>query len=292
MARLELDGTLIHVNRLALEVPGFEREQVFKRLFWDCGWWNRAPEVQEWVKDAVRQAASGVPFRGDSRYFWADGSEHIVDFACIPIRDAGGKVIVLVATGMDITERVHAEDHRRALEEQRLRSDALAVLDRAKTEFFSNVSHEFRTPLALMLGPLDSLLSSQELSEEARVELERVQRNGQRLLKLVNMLLDFSRIEAGRIQASFEPADLAALTVDLGEHVPFAHGAGGPDARGGLPAARRAGVGGPGDVREGCLEPALQRFQVHLRGRSARRPSAERQECRAVRSRHRHGRGA
>jgi PAS domain S-box-containing protein len=135
-------------DRSALEVPGFNREQIFKRLFWECDWWNRAPEIQEWIKDAVRQAASGVPFRGDSRYFWADGSEHNVDFACIPIRDAAGKVVVLVATGMDITERVHAEEQRRALEEQRLRSDALAVLDRAKTEFFSNVSHEFRTPLA------------------------------------------------------------------------------------------------------------------------------------------------
>src|ERR1700760_1701879 len=63
MARLELDGTLVHVNRSALEVPGFTREQVFKRLFWECGWWNRAPEIQDWIKDAVRQAASGVPFR-------------------------------------------------------------------------------------------------------------------------------------------------------------------------------------------------------------------------------------
>jgi PAS domain S-box-containing protein len=140
MARLELDGTLVHVNRSALEVPGFTREQVFKRLFWEFGWWNRAPEIQKWIKDAVRQAASGVPFRGDSRYFWADGTEHNVDFACIPIRDAGGKVVVLVATGMDITERVHAEEHQRALEEQRLRSDALAVLDRTCRSWPSTMS--------------------------------------------------------------------------------------------------------------------------------------------------------
>src|ERR1700749_4272679 len=84
MARLELDGTLVHVNRSALEVPGYKHEQVFKRLFCNCGWWNRSPEVQEWIKHAVKQAASGVIFRGDSRYFWADGSEHIVAFACLP----------------------------------------------------------------------------------------------------------------------------------------------------------------------------------------------------------------
>ena len=64
------------------------------------------------MRQAVKQAVSGKPFRGESRYFWADGSEHIVDFACMPIKDAGGRVTVVVPTGMDITERVRAEENR------------------------------------------------------------------------------------------------------------------------------------------------------------------------------------
>jgi PAS domain S-box-containing protein len=105
----------------------------------------------------------------------------------------------------------------RAYEEERKRAEALAEIDRAKTDFFSNVSHEFRTPLTLMLGPLHDLLSNGkgELSPEAREQLDLVNRNGARLLRLVNTLLDFSRIEASRVQASYEPTDAAVLTAEL-----------------------------------------------------------------------------
>jgi signal transduction histidine kinase/CheY-like chemotaxis protein len=101
-----------------------------------------------------------------------------------------------------------------ALEEARARADALAELDRAKTAFFNNVSHEFRTPLTLMLGPTEEALASPERVLRGE-DLETVHRNELRLLKLVNTLLDFSRIEAGRVTATFEPTDLSALTVDL-----------------------------------------------------------------------------
>src|SRR6185436_12683949 len=103
----------------------------------------------------------------------------------------------------------------RAYEVERRRAAALAEIDRAKTLFFSNVSHEFRTPLTLMLGPLQDVLNSAELPATLRAQLDLAQRNAQRLLKLVNSLLDFARIEAGRATATFEPVDLAALTEDL-----------------------------------------------------------------------------
>lgn len=103
-----------------------------------------------------------------------------------------------------------------AYEVARKRAEALAEIDRAKTAFFSNVSHEFRTPLTLMLGPLeDELAEAEPLPEERYKRLTTVHRNSLRLLKLVNTLLDFSRIEAGRIQASFEPVDLASFTSEL-----------------------------------------------------------------------------
>lgn len=102
-------------------------------------------------------------------------------------------------------------------EEERQRAEALAELDRAKTTFFSNVSHEFRTPLTLMLGPLEDLLQhrSESLPIDVHEQIETIHRNSLRLLKLVNTLLDFSRIEAGRVQAVYEPTDLAELTTDL-----------------------------------------------------------------------------
>ncbi|HEY9810755.1 MAG TPA: ATP-binding protein [Halomicronema sp.] len=104
-----------------------------------------------------------------------------------------------------------------AYEEERKRAETLAELDRAKTAFFSNVSHEFRTPLTLMLGPLEDSLQSlgDRLHPEEREQLQTVQRNSLRLLKLVNSLLDFSRLEAGRIQATYEPTDLSAFSAEL-----------------------------------------------------------------------------
>jgi signal transduction histidine kinase/DNA-binding response OmpR family regulator len=102
----------------------------------------------------------------------------------------------------------------RTVEEEKRRADALAEIDRAKTTFFSNVSHEFRTPLTLMLGPTEEALSSGERALRGE-NLETVHRNALRLLKLVNALLDFSRLEAGRVQAKYQRVDIARLTADL-----------------------------------------------------------------------------
>ncbi|HZM47774.1 MAG TPA: ATP-binding protein [Burkholderiales bacterium] len=105
----------------------------------------------------------------------------------------------------------------RAYEEEKQRAEALADLDRAKTVFFSNVSHEFRTPLTLMLAPLeDALTDAAHVLPPAQCErVELARRSGLRLQKLVNTLLDFSRIEAGRAHACYAPTDLGTLTADL-----------------------------------------------------------------------------
>ncbi|MDY0883535.1 response regulator [Dongia soli] len=104
-----------------------------------------------------------------------------------------------------------------AYEDERRRAEALAEIDRAKTIFFSNISHEFRTPLTLMLGPLEELMArpQDDAATNIRPLVEVTHRNGLRLLKLVNTLLDFSRIEAGRIQISYTSTDLATFTSEL-----------------------------------------------------------------------------
>ncbi|HVG55833.1 MAG TPA: ATP-binding protein [Vicinamibacterales bacterium] len=103
----------------------------------------------------------------------------------------------------------------RAYQAERQRAEALAAIDRAKTTFFSNVSHEFRTPLTLLVGPLEEELADPATLPAHRERIETAHRNALRLLRLVNNLLDFSRIEAGRIDASYEPTDLVVLTCDL-----------------------------------------------------------------------------
>ncbi len=110
-----------------------------------------------------------------------------------------------------------AINNGRSHEVERARAQALAELDRAKTAFFANVSHEFRTPLTLMLGPLEDLLArpASTLAPEDHEALMVMHRNGRRLLKLVNTLLDFSRIEAGRAHAAYEATDIATYTANL-----------------------------------------------------------------------------
>jgi PAS domain S-box-containing protein len=102
-----------------------------------------------------------------------------------------------------------------AAEAERKRAEMLAAIDHAKTVFFSNVSHEFRTPLTLMLGPLEEALQDEGLAPAVRARLDIANRNALRLLRLVNSLLDFSRLEAGRIEAGVVPTELAPLTADL-----------------------------------------------------------------------------
>lgn len=105
----------------------------------------------------------------------------------------------------------------RHTEDERQRARMLAELDRAKTAFFSNVSHEFRTPLTLMLGPMDDALAdrSQPLPPQQRERVELARRSALRLQKLVNSLLGFTRVEAGRARARYVPTDLASCTAEL-----------------------------------------------------------------------------
>jgi signal transduction histidine kinase len=127
--------------------------------------------------------------------------------------DASHRGFVELAT----TQLSKAIANARAYETERRRAEALTELDRAKTAFFSNVSHELRTPPTLMFGPVQDMLqdASHPPSASRREQLETVHRNALRLLKLVNSLLDFSRIEAGRVRASFEATDVSGLTAEL-----------------------------------------------------------------------------
>lgn len=115
-----------------------------------------------------------------------------------------GQISTAIIRGLE-----HAEERRRA--------EGLAALDRAKTTFFTNVSHELRTPLTLLLGPAADALEDQNepLGDKQRDRVEVIERNAERLLKLVNTLLDLSRLEATETQARFEPLDLARYTKEL-----------------------------------------------------------------------------
>ena len=165
---------------------------------------------------------------------------------------------------------------RRAYEAERQRAEALAELDRAKTDFFSNVSHEFRTPLTLIMGPLAELRGSPALAADARSreELEVIERNALRLGKLVNTLLDFSRL-AGRPDRGALRAASTWPRPPRSWPASSARRWSGPGLDFEVDCRRpgRAGLRRPRHVGEGRPQPAVQRGQVHLRGRHHRRPA-------------------
>ncbi|MFF7361503.1 SpoIIE family protein phosphatase [Streptomyces sp. NPDC008125] len=175
---------------------------------------------------AVLVSLEGEPFTGLSSGAWEEAPTQAL---AVPLLQQGGTPYGFMVAGLN-RYRDLDEGYRgfvelvaghvatgvasaRSYQAQQRRAEELAELDRAKTTFFSNISHEFRTPLTLIMGPVQEL--RQQLADaepRLREELEAVHRNGLRLGKLVNMLLDFSRIEAGRMQASYEPVDLATVT--------------------------------------------------------------------------------
>jgi diguanylate cyclase (GGDEF)-like protein/PAS domain S-box-containing protein len=126
--------------------------------------------------------------------------------------DALNRRIQMLEKEMFQRSRELQETNRRLREA----NEQLVLLDRAKVTFLGNVNHELRTPLALMLGPLEQLIQTAAgLSSEERSSLAMVYRNARRLLRLVNTLLDFTRIEAGRGTTAFELTDLSSFTCEL-----------------------------------------------------------------------------
>ncbi len=154
----------------------------------------------------------------------------------LPLLSASGEVAFILHRVEDVTDLVQASevgeelrDRTRQMEREVIaRSRELAEanhslrdanaklgeLDAAKTGFFSNVSHEFRTPLTLILGPVERAVNGATAALSGE-DLQAVHRNALRLLRLVNSLLDFSRLESGRLLPTFAPTDLAAVTAGL-----------------------------------------------------------------------------
>src|SRR5690606_254568 len=149
----------------------------------------------------------------------------------VPFSMTGNKAAGIMICGVNPTRRLDADYYTfyemaagqisasiqnvTAIENERRRAEELAEIDKAKTAFFSNISHEFRTPLTLMLGPLEELLQNENLGKKEKDVLDTTHRNAIRLLRLVNTLLDFSLMESGRLKAKFVPTDIASLTENL-----------------------------------------------------------------------------
>jgi PAS domain S-box-containing protein len=189
---LTLDGTIVEANRLCLDACGFTRDEVIGKPFWECGWWNRSPELSEKVRSASLQAAGGQPFRAESNYFVADGGERVVDLAIAPVTDETGRILFVAATGTDITERKRAEGE-------------LKAGDRKKDEFIALLAHELRNPLAPLRNGLQVLrLAGGDANALARAR-GMMERQLGHMVRLIDDLLDISRISQNKMDLRRKP---------------------------------------------------------------------------------------
>ena len=213
-----------------------------------------------------RDAGTGLPLARESFRSRAKGKRNLSVSSSRPQSLPGFRFVLWGVSGS--CRRTNRREHhqRPSLRRRAKRAESLAELDRAKTTFFSNVSHELRTPLTLILGPIEDASTSQ--TQPSLPSVEMMQRNTQRLLKLVNGLLDFVRIEVGRVRASLNPLIFPADRTS-GQRLPFRSGKRRIATRCGMLAATRACLRRPGDVGEGRAEPAVERAEVDVRRRDS-----------------------
>lgn len=223
VAVLDDTGTLLEVNRAALEGVGLKLPDVEGKPFWECFWWVVSTQTQERLQEAIQQVAQGEFIRYDVEiYGRASGKDTIIiDFSLIPVKDDTGKVVYMIAEGRDITEKKAFEEQiaQKNVDLQAL-LERIRELDEIKTQFFANVSHELRTPLALIIGPAERLMNADAITslEVQHNTAQVIVRNAKMLLKHVNDLLDISKLEAGKLKIDLHETDVAEIIRFVASH--------------------------------------------------------------------------
>src|ERR1700710_442121 len=220
---LDAEGTVLEINKVALDAVGIELSEVEGKPFWTTFWWQVSEEINQTLRESIARAAQGEFVRWDTEiYGRAGGRETIViDASLMPVLDDDGKVVFICAEGRDITQK---KAHEREIAQKNIELQGLLErireLDEIKTPFFANVSHELRTPLALILGPAQRLIDDDGTMDLAqrREAAQVVARNGRMLLKHVNDLLDMSKLEAGKLKIELQDTDVAALVRFMASH--------------------------------------------------------------------------
>jgi PAS domain S-box-containing protein len=197
-------GTVLEANRLSWEGCGYTRDQIVGKPFWEGPWWSPSSPLMEQIQAACTRAAAGQLFRQEMPYYIADGSERVVDVTIQPIKDEEGRLLALSLTGTDITDRKRLEQTLRNL------AADLSEADRRKTEFLAILSHELRNPLAPISNAVQALRSGRNHGtiQSASKMLER--QVGQ-IVRLVDDLLDMSRITRGNLELRKEQTALAPI---------------------------------------------------------------------------------
>lgn len=193
VGEMTADGVLVEMNRTALEVGGLQSRDVMGKCLSETGWFSHQPEVQQQIRDDIRRAVAGEIVRHDVEIHIANGGLMTIDFMLVPVRDDKGKVIKLIPSGIDVSERI------RILKDlEQARQDAEQA-NQAKSIFLAAMSHEIRTPMNGVIGMAD-VLQQTSLSGYQMEMVDLIRESAFALLEIIEDILDFSKIEAGRLE--------------------------------------------------------------------------------------------
>ena len=202
------DGSFLDVNTRLAEMLGYNHDELVRMNIIDITYKD---DIEE-SKQQLHHLTVDRKFRYsiEKRYVKKDGSRFWVHVSATSISDDDGKTSNIIGIIEDITERKKAEEELIAARDEADRAN------RAKSEFLANMSHEIRTPLNAVIG-FSELLTELVEGERAREYLDGISVSGKTLLRLINDILDLSKIEAGRMQIEWHPVDLSALCSEMGQ---------------------------------------------------------------------------
>ena len=198
------DGVLVEINRTALEVGGLRSQDVIGKRFDETPWFSYKPEVQAEIREDLARALGGEIVRRDVEIRIAKGGIMTIDFMIVPVRDAGGRVIKLIPSGVNISERTRI---LKDLEQARLDAEQA---NQAKSIFLAAMSHEIRTPMNGVIGMAD-VLQQTSLNGYQMEMVDLIRESAFALLEIIDDILDFSKIEAGRLE--IEQAPMSVVNV-------------------------------------------------------------------------------
>lgn len=202
----DAEGRITWVNGAFTQITGYSFEDVIGRRPGDfLNGPNTDPAVIDMITDSIQ---NGEPFRGEIENLTKDGRRIWIETNLVPVHDAKGNVDMSVAIERDVTEaRQHAQEMALA---RRAAEDGA----RAKTEFLATMSHEIRTPMNGVIGMAD-MLEETDLTMEQQDYVGTIRSSAEALVKIINDILDMSKLDAKKLELSLAPFDLSACLRDI-----------------------------------------------------------------------------
>ncbi|OOV87804.1 hypothetical protein BTA35_0207325 [Oceanospirillum linum] len=206
----DFDGKVIYVNPFFAEVHGYKAEDVVGQLTCQFHTEEQMEQVNELMAD-LKEYGHISP-----REIWhqhRDGYTFPMLMSSTVMEGRDGEPVYIATAALDLTEQYRERQQtEKILIEARENAEQA---NQAKSDFLANMSHEIRTPLNAIIGLSESQLTSPDLSEEVYRHLQQIHSSGQLLLGIVNDLLDFSEIEAGKVSILSEPFNLQQILEQL-----------------------------------------------------------------------------